>query len=245
MSPSSPIADRLTQAALSAGTPAAISEKFLAAARDLGACYLQTRVYRRPTVPLTSASHWAAGGVIARMAPDNWPGSAAFNFICFELNPLLAAIRENLTRYRFGDFAPHADRRFGAYWDALSETGMAEGLCATSYGSGGKIASLHLGMARRHFAPDEAEAIQRAGLVLTERLIDLAEPPGDEEAVALTTREHDVLRYVAEGKTDWEIGVIMGIAESTARFHIDNARRKLGAVNRAQAVARMAVRRLI
>jgi LuxR family transcriptional regulator, quorum-sensing system regulator BjaR1 len=244
MDRSSATADRLTGAALSPGTAAAVSKAFLNAARADGACYLQTRVYRRPSVLLTSATHFAAGGVVTRVAPPNWPGSAAFNYICFEQNPLLGAIRESRTRYRFGDFAPHSERAYGGYWEALGEAGMAEGLCATSYGAGGKIASLHLGMAKRDFAPGEAEAIQRAGLVLTERLIDLADPP-PVEAVTLTTREHDALRYVAEGKTDWEVGVILGIAESTARFHIDNARRKLGAVNRAQAVARMVVQRLI
>lgn len=234
----------MMQAALALGTPADISEAFFDAARESGACYLQTRVYRRPSVPLTNAAHYAAGGVVRRIAPANWSGSAAFNYICFERNPLLAAIREGRTRYRFGDFAPHADRAYGPYWEAMSEAGIEEALCATSYGAGGRIASLHLGMARRDFQPGEAEAIQRAGLILTERLIDLAEPaPADE--VALSARELDALYYVAEGKTDWEIGVILGIAESTARFHIDNSRRKLGAVNRAQAVARLAVRRLI
>ncbi len=244
MDATSAIASDLTQAALAIGTPALISEGFLAAARAHGACYLQTRVYRRPTVPLTNAAHFAAGGVVCRISRPSWPGSAAFRYICFERNPLLAAIRESRTRYRFGDFAPHYDGAFGDYWDALSEAGIAEALCATSYGAGGKIASLHLGMAKRDFAPDEAEAIQRAGLVLTERLIDMAEPE-PAKAVTLTVREQDALRYVADGKTDWEVGVILGVAESTARFHIDNARRKLGAINRAQAVARMVVQRLI
>ena len=244
MDRSSAIANLMMQAALAEGSAAAISESFLNAARAAGACYLQTRVYRRPGVPLTSAAHWAAGGVISRIAPPNWQGSAAFNYICFEKNPLLAAIRESRTRYRFGDFAPQGDRGYGDYWEAMSEAGMVEALCATSYGAGGKIASLHLGIAHRDFAPGEAEAIQRAGLVLTERLIDLAEPPLQKNAT-LSVREHDALRYVADGKTDWEIGVILGVSQSTARFHIDNARRKLGAVNRAQAVARMAVRRLI
>jgi len=50
---------------------------------------------------------------------------------------------------------------------------------------------------------------------------------------------------VAEGKTDWEISVILGIAEATVRSHVDNARRKLGAINRAQAVARLVNQRLI
>lgn len=244
MDRSSATADRLTGAALSPGTAAAISEAFLYAARADGACYLQTRVYRRPSVLLTSAAHFAAGGVVSRLAPPNWPGSPAFNYICFEQNPLLGAIREGRTRYRFGDFAPQGERAYGGYWDALGEAGVAEALCATSYGADGKIASLHLGMAKRDFEPGEAEAIQRAGLILTERLIDMADPPLA-RAVTLTMRERDGLRYVADGKTDWEIGTIMGVAESTARFHIDNARRKLGAVNRAQAVARMVVQRLI
>jgi len=50
---------------------------------------------------------------------------------------------------------------------------------------------------------------------------------------------------VAEGKSDWEISVILGISETTARFHVDNARQKLGAVSRAHAVARLVVNRMI
>lgn len=57
--------------------------------------------------------------------------------------------------------------------------------------------------------------------------------------VRLTARERDALRWVAEGKSDWEISVILGLSQTTVRFHVDNARRKLGAVNRAQAVARL------
>jgi LuxR family quorum sensing-dependent transcriptional regulator len=56
----------------------------------------------------------------------------------------------------------------------------------------------------------------------------------------LTARERDCLAFVADGRTDWEVAELMGISESTARFHLNNARRKLGAVNRAQAVARFA-----
>lgn len=59
------------------------------------------------------------------------------------------------------------------------------------------------------------------------------------EAVNLTARERDALTWVAEGKSDWEIAVILGLSETTVRFHVDNARKKLGAVNRAQAVARL------
>ena len=83
-----------------------------------------------------------------------------------------------------------------------------------------------------------------AGLMLTERLMTLAEPATVDE-VHLTDRERDSLGWVAEGKSDWEIAMILGLAESTVRFHVDNARKKLGAVNRAQAVARLAAARLL
>ena len=234
---------RLTESALAATTAEDASAAFHASMSTLGATYLQTRLYRRPVTPLTSSSHWQAGGFIARFSPPAWPGSPAFNYICFDCNPLLGAIRSGLTRYRFSDFAPKDDPRYGAYWEAMSEAGMDDALCATSYGPGRAIASLHLGFERRSFSPDEALSIHMAGLMLTERIMSLAEPP-EGETVHLTDRERDALAWVAEGKSDWEISMILGVSESTARFHVDNARKKLGAVNRAHAVARMTAARL-
>jgi LuxR family transcriptional regulator, quorum-sensing system regulator BjaR1 len=234
----------LTDSVLNADSAQSASARFFIAAQAIGASYQQTRLYRRPRTALTSQSHWAAGGFVARYARPGWEGSEAFNYVCFTCNPLLAAIREGRTRYRFGEYAPHGRGEFGAYWDALGEAGIGEAVCATSYGPGGLIASLHLGFPQRDITSEEARELQLAGLMLTERLIDLAEPEV-EEGPHLTLREHDVLRLVADGKTDWEISVILGVSEATARFHVDNARRKLGAVTRAQAVACMAVRRLI
>jgi LuxR family quorum sensing-dependent transcriptional regulator len=227
-----------------ADTPHEASMSFYGAAEDLGATYLQTRLYRRPAPLLTSSTHWGAGGVIARVAPEGWPGSPAFNYVCFECNPLLAAIREGRTRYCFSDFAPRADPRFDAYWKALGEARIGDAICATSYGPDGMIASLHLGFEDPDFEPEDILVIQMAGLVLTERLMSFAEVE-PKIAPSLTPREHDSLALVADGKTDWEISVILGVSEATARFHVDNARRKLGAVTRAQAVARLLHQRLI
>ena len=72
--------------------------------------------------------------------------------------------------------------------------------------------------------------MQLAGLILTERLMSLCQPPVAVPAVRLTERERDSLALVEEGKTDWEISVILSVSEATARFHVDNGRKKLGAV---------------
>jgi DNA-binding CsgD family transcriptional regulator len=53
---------------------------------------------------------------------------------------------------------------------------------------------------------------------------------------SLTPRELEALRWTMEGKTAWEVGSILGISERTAVLHIQNAMRKLGSVNKHQAV---------
>ncbi|HEY6074727.1 MAG TPA: response regulator transcription factor [Anaerolineales bacterium] len=51
----------------------------------------------------------------------------------------------------------------------------------------------------------------------------------------LTPREMDVLKRVVEGKTNGEIGVILGISEKTIEKHLDTIFRKLGVTSRVQA----------
>ncbi|GAA4674912.1 MadR family response regulator transcription factor [Gordonia humi] len=52
----------------------------------------------------------------------------------------------------------------------------------------------------------------------------------------LTDRERDVLKSLAAGKSNAEIGGLLFISESTVKFHIRNLIRKLGVSNRTDAV---------
>ena len=54
--------------------------------------------------------------------------------------------------------------------------------------------------------------------------------------VRLSKREVECLRWAAAGKTDAEIGRILTISPRTTRFHIENAKKKLGVATRIQAV---------
>jgi LuxR family quorum sensing-dependent transcriptional regulator len=54
---------------------------------------------------------------------------------------------------------------------------------------------------------------------------------------ALTPREREVLGWAAHGKSAWEIGEILHIAKRTVDEHATTAFHKLGAANRAHAVA--------
>ena len=75
--------------------------------------------------------------------------------------------------------------------------------------------------------------LAHTALVHALELKDVKEPPPTD----LSPRELQCLQWASRGKTDAEIGVILGISARTARFHIENAKRKLGAATRVQAVA--------
>ncbi|MBI4729541.1 MAG: response regulator transcription factor [Acidobacteria bacterium] len=57
------------------------------------------------------------------------------------------------------------------------------------------------------------------------------------EATQLTPREGEILRLVAEGKTNREVAADRSISEETVKFHMTNILRKLHLENRAQVVA--------
>lgn len=61
----------------------------------------------------------------------------------------------------------------------------------------------------------------------------------------LTDREIDVIKHVAKGLSTKQIAVAMFISESTIKFHLQNASRKLGAHRRAEIVHRAAAAGLL
>jgi len=78
--------------------------------------------------------------------------------------------------------------------------------------------------------------VARGGVVLTaEQLARVAATAGP--LPTLTPREREVLRLLAEGKSNQEIARELEIAVGTARRHVESIRGKLGATSRGQAVA--------
>ena len=85
-------------------------------------------------------------------------------------------------------------------------------------------------------APDDhgADVEGKEGLTPTPPPSD--RPPERQPLARLTPRELEVLRLVARGMTDREIGLALGISTRTVESHVAHLMQRLGVHDRAEAV---------
>lgn len=63
----------------------------------------------------------------------------------------------------------------------------------------------------------------------------------EENFGTLSTREHEIMDWVRNGKTNYEIGMILDISAFTVKNHLQRIFKKLDVLNRAQAVAKLSM----
>ncbi len=121
--------------------------------------------------------------------------------------------------------------------DEASSFGISQGWIHSSLGSKFSQRSFIA------FTGDAVEHHQRSAIILNHILPHLTQalkklilqtPDLDPK---LTPRESEILSWLAEGKTAWEISTILSISSKTVEFHKGNILKKLNAVNTQQAVA--------
>lgn len=67
-------------------------------------------------------------------------------------------------------------------------------------------------------------------------LTSLCRPHGQID-VDFSKREKEVVRWIVSGKTNWEISLILNVSESTVKYHINHAMKKLAATSRSHLAA--------
>lgn len=107
----------------------------------------------------------------------------------------------------------------------------------------GQTIVVSLGGDTVELSPDEFGMVSlAASYAIGQAMQSQGKPTQPLDNVELTPRELECLQWAAIGKSEWEISQILGISEHTSEKHLLNAKTKLGAVNRVQAVAE-AIRR--
>jgi len=137
-----------------------------------------------------------------------------------------------------------------AFWEDAKGHGLQIGWAQSSIDVHGAIGMLTL--SRSHDVLTDSELreqmprMQWLAKMATEgmlRMVAAQRPP--EPPVRLTSREIEVLRWTADGKTSHEVGQIMAISERTVNFHINNSLLKLGANNKTSGVIKATILRLL
>lgn len=82
--------------------------------------------------------------------------------------------------------------------------------------------------------PNDKRALHYAGLEALHRMQQLGLRLDQDTFPALSPRERECLRWMAAGKSDWEIGQILSISAKTVSTHVDRLKNKLGVGTRAQ-----------
>jgi DNA-binding response OmpR family regulator len=81
--------------------------------------------------------------------------------------------------------------------------------------------------------------------IINARLAGIARNEIWPKLTSLNDRESEILTWAARGKTSAQIAPLLGLAKRTIDFHLDNARVKLGARTRTEAVVKAAIGRFI
>jgi LuxR family quorum sensing-dependent transcriptional regulator len=131
---------------------------------------------------------------------------------------------------------PSKDPRGAEVMQRRKDCGFNNGLVVPIYGVTGFAGFVATTGSNVHIPQRAKAVIHVLALYAFDRVRELRVVlPGDK--LLLTPRERQVLTWVAKGKSAWEIGEILHIAKRTVDEHVQTTFHKLGAANRAHAVA--------
>jgi DNA-binding CsgD family transcriptional regulator len=151
-------------------------------------------------------------------------------------DPLTARARNTLAPFRWSEALPaRPTGRVAEIMSGRAAFGFCDGVVVPIHTPDGEFGRCTFFSPAIDDDPELSAFLQLLALAVFDRAAELTCPePCD--APCLSTRERECLRWVAAGKSDADIGAIIGVCERTAHFHVENAKRKLRAPTRVQAL---------
>lgn len=166
------------------------------------------------------------------------------------MDPVLKFCRQHVIPIQWHELPQQANSESEQFMNEAAEFGLKNGISMPIHSPQGELGVFSLALDRRLVAAQDVTQhampyVQLLASHLHEavrRVFELASPVGK---LQLTTREQECLRWIADGKTSWEIGQLLGMSERTVNFHLNNAMVKLDVCNRQHAVAKAVLQGLV
>ncbi len=157
------------------------------------------------------------------------------------IDPIVRRSKCDLSPFLWSEAAPFARAEHSAVVNRMfgeaREFNLKAGFVVPLMTLEGAVIAASLGGEAADVPPEARGMIGMISAFAIGRAIQLRDWERKRTRSKLTAREVECLKWAADGKTEWEISAILKISEHTADKHLANARCKLGAANRAQAVA--------
>ena len=158
---------------------------------------------------------------------------------CCESDPIAAFCHQSMLPFLW---TRKAFSKTPKMWSALQNHGMEHGW-SQSYLDEENDLCCTISLARTYCEISALELYEQYGVMhfITQHLSEMivrALPPAQAKSppVRLSARELEIVRLCALGKTAWEIGQILNVAERTVNYHIKNLIVKFNACNKMSAV---------
>jgi LuxR family quorum sensing-dependent transcriptional regulator len=162
----------------------------------------------------------------------------------FRHDPMLNWMRRTVDPFEWTEVPPNMleQPNAQAVMDAAKEFRLRNGFVVPIVRTAGMLAAVTLAGERPETEPRVKRALHLLGMYAHNKSRELHAPDdGIPPLQRLSQGERDVLSWLARGKTTWEISEIIHLSERGVIWRLNNALKKLDAVNRTQAVV-MAMR---
>lgn len=223
-----------TQRIQAATSSCEICEQLLAVTRPYGLERLIAGTIPRPGLhPTATRNH---------ILFERWPKTWLHRYVArnyADVDPVVARVTANpgsAFRWQDVEAASQAQSQARSMMGEAVEHGLAAGVAVPFVTLDGDIAALSFGGPHMDLPPVAAGLIHLVGIYAMGRAFQLqatSKPPPR----VLSNREIEILKWTSVGKTAWDVSVILGIAESTVKEHLQHASAKLGTTNKVHTIA--------
>ena len=185
---------------------------------------------------------WSASGVLSsdrvlvNTRPQIWLDEyTAANFMA--VDPVLSEVAVALQPFAWSDVARRRklDAREERVLQHAAAHGMHDGFVVPVFGVGGNTSLVNLAGRECDLSEVTRASLTAASLYFVNQLAALRHRH-ERTSVKLSRREIEIMRWIAAGKSDWQVGQILEISAKTVNYHVERVKRKLGVASRTQAV---------
>ena len=187
-------------------------------------------------ITLPEAGTLVAESVLMNSRPEEW-STAYIKQDCVRTDPMVRELFRTYHPFAWSDVTETRElgKREKAVMALASDFEMDCGFVVPIFDTSGNTGLISIAGLGITMNEQLRGALTLASTYVHNRLCTMKRKEREDD-VRLTAREMECLKWIAAGKSDWQIGQILSISNKTVNYHVENVKRKFGVATRIQAV---------